>query len=245
MITPFDKALALRTSLPLKAKEPFWTFQGRMRHPRAILTMLEKNGAPSAVLFEARRWYVVALCAAYEVYWRSFVKVTLDTSSLKLADLGSLRKNKFSFEDLRSIFGHQLTLSELVAAAYIFQGTDVVNQVAREVFNLDLFGALADKKYRITIEVGGNRKGKFESKSTVVRKGQDVLRFRPLIDKAFSIRHETVHDTGSRFRLSSAKAAAISSAMFEFNVLVSLCWESILNRNNSFSKKKKEMLGKL
>lgn len=226
-----DKAVALRKSLPLKAKEPFWAFQGHLRRPRTILATVEKKDVPSAVLFEARRWYIVALCAAYEVHWRQFIRRTLDANPLKRTDLRNLRKHKFSFEDLHSILGNQLTVGELVAAAYVFQGTDVLNQVARDVFDLDLFGGFAKKKFRITVEISEYPKTPPKSRTSTVLTGKKVLGRRPLIDGAFAIRHETVHDTGTRFRPNLKKVTDIESSMLMFNLSLSTYWEGLLETN--------------
>ena len=86
-------------------------------------------------------WFLSALLTRIQL--RDFVKQTVDAQRFGNIDMRRLRNHKFSFSDLQQILGQRLTLGELIASSYTFQGSEVVNQVCQEVFGVDLFARMA------------------------------------------------------------------------------------------------------
>lgn len=228
-----EKVLKLRKSAPLKAKKPFEAFRNRLSKPYAILFIVEKNTRSNALIHEARRQFVVSLASAYEMYWRDFIKTTIDDSRIKELHLETIRNAKFSFDELHQIMGQKLTLGELVSATYTFQSTDVINRVAKDIFNIDLFASFAKAKYKMTVEeVVKKRKNKKHRAFSQIIKGKDILRDRKYIERCFEIRHETVHDTGARFKLSRKNIQKMQGVMFYFNWLLSSKLEDEIEKIN-------------
>jgi len=230
-LDPIEKALKLRKSLPLKSKDPFWAFHSRLQRSAVVMRIVEQHSKSNTALYEARRQYVVALCAAFEIYWRDFIKVTLDRYHPREGQLKNLRTYKFSFWELQQILGHRLTLGELVSAAFTFQGTAVVNTVAHDIFNFDLFGILAAKRFKITVDFLEPRNSASEQTLSHTIEGTQVLKSRIFIERCFTIRHETVHDTGVRFRPSKTTVGRMAAAMNLFNLIASLVFEQEVEKN--------------
>ena len=228
-----EKILKLRKSAPLKAKEPFRAFRSRLSKPYAVLFIVEKNTKNNTLIHEARRQFVVSLASAYETYWRDFIKTTINDSEIKNLYLENIRNTKFSFDELHQIMGHKLTLGELISASYTFQSTDVINCVVKNIFNIDLFASFAKAKYKMTVrEVVKKRKNKKPRAFSQIIKGTDILRDRKYIDRCFEIRHETVHDTGARFKLSSKNIQKMHGVMFYFNWFLSSKLEDEIKKIN-------------
>jgi hypothetical protein len=183
----------------------------------------EQNGG---LLNEARRQYAVSLCAAYEIYWRDFVKQTIDAQRFGSIEIRRLRNHKFTFPDLQQILGKRITLGEIVACSYTFQGTEVVNQVCQDVFRLDLFARMGNVRFKIEIV---KPKTEAEKKPNYL-KGVDVLKFRQAVDRCFAVRHETVHNTGTRFRLSPRDLYGIEGNMVSFNFFSSIILEKEIEK---------------
>ena len=169
---------------------------------------------------------MVALCAAYEIYWRDFMKQTIDAQRHHNIDIRQLRNHKFSFADLHQILGQRLTLGELISSSYTFHGTEVINEVCQAVFGLDLFAKIAKKRFQITIVEPKTEADAHPSYMT----GVNILRHRTAIDRCFAIRHETVHNTGTRFRLSQRALHGLQGAMMTFNFLVSWIFEGQIEK---------------
>jgi hypothetical protein len=219
-MNPVQKALALRKSLPLKARVPSTAFIRRLRRPQEILRCIEKYVTNKGVLYEARRHYVVALCAAYEAYWRDFFKLMIDSHHFSHSHIQRLRQQRFTFSDLHQIIGNKLTLGELITCSYTFQSTDILNQVCQEVFDLDFFAEFAKFKFRIEPVYK-----KSKMKPTVLE-GSKYLRCRANIDRGFQIRHDTVHDTGYRYQPSASSLIHLEGNIHTFNLFGSIVLES-------------------
>ncbi|MDD5756955.1 MAG: hypothetical protein PHR23_06725 [bacterium] len=221
-MNPIEKALKLRKSIPLKSKEPYWAFQNRLIKPNRILSEIEKIIKNKSLLYEARRQYIISLCAAFEIFWRDYVKITLNKYKLTEKSLENIKNIKFTFKDIHNILGYKLTIGELIASIYTFQDPDIINQVANEVMGFDFYKILSKTKYQITIEI-------VKEKSIISDKtvdGKEILENIKCIKKCFLIRHEAVHDTGNRFRVTRKNIAAMHNAMHLFILIGGLCWES-------------------
>ena len=221
-MTPVEKAIKLRKSLHLRSKAPQIAFQRRLEMPRAILKCVEEHELNSRLFNEARRHYVVCLCSAFELYWRDFIKQTVDANKIGNIDIRRLRNHKFSFSDLQLILGQRLTLGELIANSYTFQGTEVLNQVCQDIFSVDLFAGIS--KIQFTYVEPKTLK---ESTPSFL-KGVEILKHRDDIDRCFSIRHETVHNTGTQFRVSQKTLRNLEGTMGLFNLFASIVLESKL-----------------
>jgi len=224
-VDPVEKALALRKALPLKAKMPSAAFDRRLRRPREILTCIHKHESSKAVLYEARRQYIVSLCAAYEAFWRDFLKLMIDSHHFSPSYFQRLRQQKFTFLDLHRIIGNKLTLGELITCSYTFQGTDILNRVCKEVFDLDFFSDFAKTKFSI----GPFYKKDKKNMESVVVEGDKYLRYRVSIDKCFQIRHDTVHDTGTRYRPSAKTLSRLEGNTHMFSLIGSMLLKSRLD----------------
>ncbi len=205
---PVDKALELRKSLPLRAKKPSDAFNRKINRSRKVLQAVENQSIRDrTTLFEARRLHVVSMCAAYEAFWRDYLKSLIDSYKMPTKNSQNLQRIKFSFPELTKIIGNELTLGELITCSFSFQSTEIIQTFCREVFDIDFFGIFAKAEFTLELR---------KSKKTVVFKGIEIFKERSLIDECFTIRHETVHDSGVRFKISESKMAKFFSATREF-----------------------------
>lgn len=218
-----EKALKLRKSIPLKAKEPYFAFTNRIHWSYVICRIIEKSRNMS-VVYEARRQLIITLGAAFEIYWRDFFKGFIDSHRLGERQLEKIREAKFSIGDIQKILGHKLTLGELISNIYVFQSPEVVNKLASEILGIDAFADFAKKKFKITFEIFSGRKT-VDDKTEYIVLGSKVLSEIKHINHCFSIRHECVHDTGVRFRVSGKKLSQFQSAMTMFNVIFGMYLE--------------------
>ena len=225
-MNPVEKALELRKSLRLRSKQPETAFVRRLRWPRSIMRCVEQHERNGGLLNEARRQYAVSLCAAYEIYWRDFLKQTIDVQRFGAFEIRRLRNHKFTFPDLQQILGKRLTLGEIVACSYTFQGTEVINQVCQDIFRLDLFAIMGKVRFKIEI---AEPKTEAQAKPAYL-KGVDILKSRQAVDRCFAVRHETVHNTGTRFRLSPKDLNKIERSMSSFNFFSSIILEEELEK---------------
>ncbi len=225
-MNPVEKALELRKSLRLRSKKPETAFRRRLRWPRIILRCVEQHEQDGGLLNEARRQYAVTLCTAYEIYWRDFVKQAIDAQRFGAIEIRRLRNHKFTFPDLQQILGKRITLGEILACSYTFHGTEVINQICQDVFRLDLFARIGNSRFKIEIV---NPKTKAEAKPLYLE-GVDVLKFRQKVDRCFEVRHETVHNTGTRFRLSPIDIDEMERNMSSFNFFSSIIFEQEMSK---------------
>ena len=173
----------------------------RMQLAAEALCNVENARSSKNVKFEARRMYIVALCASFEMFWRDTLKAAIDEALLGERDLLHLTKVTFSIADIASMAGRKVTLGELIAHNYTFQSSDAVFKAFGEVFQIDVKKIIAEHE-RVA------RRSRRRPIVTVARDddvrltGKDALRCEPSVCRCFRIRHETVHNLGFNYRLS-------------------------------------------
>lgn len=218
---PVEKALAVRRNWPFRSRDPRIAYRHRTRRARAVLDLVEKHG-PRPVQYEARRLFIVAVCAAFEAFWRDVVRDVIDEGGITLKSAPQLGKVMFSVVDLKEILGRKLTLGELVAASYTFQSPDVVDQALSDVLGIKAFAEFA--KWELFVrEV--RRKNRSRRRGPLLKtsfKGAIWLRTIPDITHAFTVRHDTVHDAGTRHWLSVRETMRLEHAVWQFNEFLSL-----------------------
>ena len=219
---PLQKVLSIRESSYLKSKEPGIAFRNRMKAPSEILKIIEKSNNKNSIKLEARRQYIVSLCAAFETFWRDFFKTTVDLYKLPIEKGSHLNKISFNFSEIKEIVGRKLTLGELITTAYVFQGTEAVNNAASEILGINAFRVFSEKQFLIKEVSRKNRSQKNRSLLEQKLTGAFALKQTSGIERAFTIRHETVHHIGTRYRPSYRDILMFDSAFFTFNSFFSL-----------------------
>jgi hypothetical protein len=227
---PLEKALALRKSAHLRAKEPLAVYNRRLQAPRKILELVEGTALPPRVKREARRLFAVTVAAAFESYWREFIRVTVDTNNISAQHLAHLRKVSFTVAEVHDIVRRQVSLGELVAGTYTLQGMDIVAQAWSELLGIDFLKRFSECRFAIIEEPRKNRSRPRPIARTVVA-GKDILR-RHLknLQRCYVVRHDTVHDTGARHRLSERDPLAFENASFNLIIFPSLFVENEVER---------------
>lgn len=230
MIRPLDKALALRKSPHLRAKEPRAVYERRLKAPRQILDLVESAGLPTRVKREARRLFAVTIAAAFESYWREFTRLTLDNASPSAQQLTSLRKVSFTVAEVHDIVRRQVSLGELVASAYSFQGFDAVAQAWSELLGIDFMTTLSKHRYTL-VEIPRKNRSKRTPLGRAVILGREVLASHlEHLQRCYAVRHDTVHDTGARHVLSLRDTFEFESASVNLIIFPSLFVESEVTR---------------
>lgn len=222
------RALDYRKSLPQTAREPFRAFLSRLDHPISVLHMVEASRVPSAIAFEARRQFIICLCAAFELFWRTFFRTAVNTRSAAEIDLTKVRNRTFRFDEVSTILHTRLTLGELLTFSFGFQGPNAVSDFAKDVFRLDLAGILGNAKLTATIEAVERADQQTEGRCVVVA-GDAILRERPLIERCFAIRNEAAHASGARYRPSAQSVESYYDAMCRFNMYASVALDMALS----------------
>ena len=225
---PLDKALAVRRNWPFRSPDPGLAYRHRVDRARAVLDLVERHGR-KPVQYEARRLFIVAVCAAFEAFWRDVIRDVIDQGGITLRSAPQLAKVQFSIADVKEILGRRLTLGELVAASYTFQSAGVVDQALSEVLGIKAFSAFALLKVTVEEVPRKNRSRKRGSLLKHSFKGAAYLKLIPEIDRAFTVRHDTVHDAGTRHWLSIGAAARLENSIWNFNRFMSLCVERHLD----------------
>lgn len=211
---PIDKALELRKSLPLRAKKPSEAFNRKITRSGKVLKVIEDQPSRDrSTLFEARRLHVVSMCAAYEAFWRDYLKSLIDSHNIPTKNSQNLKNIRFSFPELSKIIGNELTLGELITCSFSFQSTDIVQAFCKDVFDIDFYRIFAESEFTLELR---------KSKRTVLFEGIEIFKERNLIDECFMIRHETVHDSGVGFKISEAKMSDFFKTMRDFCFVGSL-----------------------
>lgn len=219
------RAIEVRVGGRLKSTDPRNAFENRLKAPRQILDCIEATSLSPATKLEARRLFIVCICAAFETFWRdtirSIVKKVGISESLKRA----LAKQPFSLADLSDVFGRELTIAELVACSYTFQHPDAVRQAISDALGIDAFAELRKARFAIVEIPRKNRRvGKPLLRSEVT--GEYALRqIKPII-RCFAIRHETVHHVGHNHRVSRRDVALLEGAISNFNMFLSIFLEN-------------------
>lgn len=217
-----DRALEWRLAGRRRSLAPSRAYQLRLKAPRAILRHAEAAYLPERQLFEARRQYLVCACAAFESYWRDMVREIVDSLGASEALLRSLQRHNFSFADLKYILGRRLQISELVACSYTFQHPDAVNRALSDCLSIDAFKEFSESRYRIIEVPRKNRRSLRPLAQTEVSGEEMALRRIPEIEQCFRIRHEAVHHTGHRHRLSVRDVYRLENALWIFNDLLGM-----------------------
>ena len=220
-MNPIDKALEVRKSRHLKAKVPRRAFYNRVKRAQSVLELVEKAKTDQSVKYEARRNFLVSLCAAFETYWRDFIRETIDRNEPPSKRIRHLRKTSFTLSDVMTIVGRKLTLGELMASAYSFQSTSDVNLAVSHLLDIDAFSEFSRAKYEIK-EVVPKRDSLKRKPLVETFAGARILGHTARIDRCFEIRHETVHHTGSRYRVTARQVVEFHGSMSTFNLFFSL-----------------------
>lgn len=222
--------------------EPLRVYKSRLREPQKILQLCEETPQPDSTQQEARRQFLVAVAAASELFWRVFIRANVDRSRHRPNVLERFRKTTFTLSDVHRIIGRKLTLGELIAAAYSFQGTEAVNTSLSEILQINVFSEFAKEKfvvvedewYKCLVDAAYGTNGKpprtwkknrkpLEAKFT----GRDILkRDCVMVDHCYTIRHDSVHSFGRIYKPSARETIEIANAVWEFNAVLALFIES-------------------
>jgi len=137
------------------------------------------------VLHQVRNLYVVGLIAYFETFWRDLIFHLVETYKLEYSDIEKLLTGKSKKEDLEDIFvKKRLSYASLVANSDFFYSLDVINQIMSSLLKCDFLSDYA--KHTISILKGGKEEkmgvGRFFSMA--------------ILNKAFNIRHDMVHNSG-------------------------------------------------
>jgi hypothetical protein len=213
---PLEKVFAVRRNWPFRSKDPSIAYRNRIRRAEKVLTLSERHGDRNAK-FEARRLYVVAACAAFETFWRDVVRDAIDEGGVTLKSSPLLARTTFAVADVAEILGRKVTLGELVAACYTFQTPAVVDEALSAILGTKAFAEFAKWEVRVEEVPRKNRSKKRGALVSEVWKGEQWLRLIPRIERAFAVRHDTVHDAGTRHWLSLRDAFELENAIWQFN----------------------------
>lgn len=227
MFKPIDKALLLRKSKHLRSKEPLLAWERRLRRPGEILRLVEKHAPDEGLKLEARRQYIVSIMTAFEIYWREFLRKTIDRNNLTAKQLKRVRGIKLSIAELDRIIGREITIGELLVSAYSFQGRSGVERLVGDLMDIDLYGEL--RRAQLTMVLADNGKaGKSEATMNIDMFLKNTI---PVIDKCQEIRNHTVHDTGTLYRPSSKTIRRYDSNVGFYNLIVGLGVEAIFDKH--------------
>lgn len=238
------RALDYRKSLPQTARQPFRAFLSRLQCPMRILRFVEGSGAPAAIVYEARRQFIVCLCAAFELFWRTFYREAANSCPASRLNLKKLKNRSFCFEEVSTILCTKLTLGELLTFSFGFQGPEAVADFARDVLGVELITELGKAKWDTTI-VSPARTGRPVVRRSVIATGAGILRERSLIEKCFEIRNEAAHASATRFRPSAARVKAYYGAICRFNLYASVVVENELSGDKLKAKEHRFFAGDL
>ncbi len=108
-----------------------------------------------------------------------------------------------------------------MASAYSFQSTSAVNLAVSHLLDIDAFSEFSRAKYEIK-EVVPKRSSSKRKPLVETLAGAKILSHTARIDRCFDIRHDTVHHTGSRYRVSATQLADFRASMATFNLFFSL-----------------------
>ena len=211
-----DRAWEVRLGGSRKSKDPSQAYLHRLKAPRQILDLIESRRLPSRVRLEARRLFLVCVCAAFESFWRDAIRMVVKSLGVSEAMRRSLAKQSFSLAELGDVFGRKLTIPELVACSYTFQNPDAVNRALSDSLSIDAFAEFKKATFELVEVPRKNRKpGKPLARTKVT--GEFALRRLRLIERCFSIRHETVHHVGHVYQPSVRAVMLMENAVWTFN----------------------------
>ena len=218
---PVEKALQVRRNRHIKSPDPMLAYHRRVGVAREVWEVAEVHGSPKAKR-EARRLFLVAVAAGFELYWRDFIRILIDEDEISIGTSPQLGRIQFSLSEVQQIVGRKMSFGELVSCAYTFQSAEMVNRALSDIFSIDVFGQLHREPLEF-VEVP--RKNRSKMRGPLIRitvSGNDVLRLVPQIQRCFEIRHSTVHDTGTRYNLTQKETMEIEAAIGLFNTYLQL-----------------------
>ena len=217
---PLEKALLLRKSARLRSKEPMRLFLNRLREPGRLLKLIEGQPLSAATKREARRQYLVCVCAAFETYWREFVRVNVDRHRIPASALEHLKRVSFTLADVHKVVGRKVSLGELVSCSFSFQCAEAVNVAVSEILQVKVFSEFAEARFslrEVRPKKSSRKRPPFKSEIA----GRDILKSTcGAIDRCFAIRHDTVHSTGIVHRVAEREAVLVANAAWQFNTFV-------------------------
>lgn len=216
-----EKALEQRKAAVLKSKNPDRAFQNRIKGPKRLLELAENSSEPPRVKLEARRLYIVALCSAFEIYWRDLIRQVVDGYSLTPPSGRTFGKPSISLSDLTQVIGKKLTMGELISCSYTFLSVSTVNKAISDLFGIDAFSEFNKFKFVLQEVPRKNRKSNKPLLREVIT-GNIALKEIGFIEECFAIRHETVHHTGIRCRPSRMSLFKYDHAIWLFNAFFGL-----------------------
>ena len=211
-----EKVAEIRRSIHLKPPIPEDAFVARMRRARALCDFVEESQLPSGVKCEARRLYLVVLCAAFEIFWRDFLKLCIDEFRPNEQQLSHLTKQSFTIAEMAEIASKRVSFGELISYGYRFQSTDAVNRAFSEVFSFDAFGSLSRATFGF-FELMTRKRKPVSKMARSGMHGSAILKLCPKIDSCFKIRHETVHNLGTIHHVSRRQVQEFEGAISTFN----------------------------
>lgn len=192
-------------------------YRNRLYAPQRILALAERHATGEPTKREARRQYIVCVCAAFETYWREFVRVNVDRHRMPDATFAHLKRMSFNLSDVHSILRRKVTMGELLSCSFSFQGSEAVNAVLTEILKLDVFTEFAKAQFEFQAVPDKDHK-KGEPLNRVVFTGRNILKETlPDIDRCFTVRHDTVHGSGALHRLPIHTPEHLANSVWQFN----------------------------
>lgn len=174
---------------------------------------------------EARRQNICSLNSAFEVFWRELIRILIDESKFKDIHLTKVRSHKFSFKELDKILDKKMSLGELLTNVYSFQSRFGLESIIRDLFGLNLYKELRQKRMKFQLVEVGKTDGQIIDMSEILDKCI------PAIDKVNLIRNATCHDVGTNFRPSKKTIIELDHRVWMFNFYISTVVDSIFKRN--------------
>jgi hypothetical protein len=169
---------------------------------------------------------LVSAAAAFEAFWREFIRVNVDRHRAPPATLEHLKRASFTLADVQNILGRKLTLGELVASTYPLQGTEAVNAAFSEILQIKVFSELSSGQFAIR-EISRKNRARRRPLASATVKGSDILRtLNPKVDRCFEVRHDAVHSTGTLHRVSQRDAVLLENAVWQFTAYLGLFLEN-------------------
>jgi hypothetical protein len=154
-----SKVYEVRLNFALKSDEPDQAYKNRISSARDVWQIVEKYGPTSSKL-EARRLFLVAVAAGFELYWRDLIRSVVDRTKVSLKSAPHLGNIHFTLGDIQEIIGHKVSLGELISCSFSFQSADMVNRALSIVLGIDLFAELKRSSFMVTEVPRKNRSKK-------------------------------------------------------------------------------------
>ena len=177
-----------------------------------------------------------------ELFWRALARTSIDRCRPPVSALGRLKKTTFTLSDIQTIVGRKVSLGELIAASYSFQGTTALNAAFSEILQINVFSEFAKQEFVIveaewyklvtaaaaagSVEPLKSWTSKREPLKRIIT-GRDILkRDCELVDRCCAIRHDSVHSSGQGYPVKANETVRIANAVWEFNMVLGMFIES-------------------